>query len=161
VQGGEHSISPFFKKRGANVSTLPQPLSSQENGNFGEFLPIAPGSSHKSVQAIDPKTPEGQKRLQEARRNAIPKSVYVKAVLRHCRECFGKIPVLEDCGGNALRDGTSCNLYLCNTAEKCRHSTKSALKKAIRRECNYCGGEEESCGKCDLQLVFYRSIDPL
>jgi len=132
---------------------LPEPLPSLENGNFGEFIPIAPRSSHKSVQAIDPKTPEGQRRLQEARANATPKSVYVKAIVRHCRECFGVVPVRVDCAGNTLRDGTACNLYPHNTPAKCKHSTKTTLKRAIRRECKYCGGEEESCGKCSLHYA--------
>jgi hypothetical protein len=129
----------------------PEPLPSRKKANFGEYVPIAPGSSRKFIQVIDPKTPEGQKVLQEARANATPKSVYVRAILRHCRACFGTVPVRKDCGGGTLRDGTTCNLYAYNTAKKCRHSTKTALKGSIRRECSYCGGQADTCGDCSLQ----------
>ncbi|MGO9122421.1 MAG: hypothetical protein ACLQPD_33005 [Desulfomonilaceae bacterium] len=86
--------------------TLPEPLPCRENGNFNEFLPTAPAARRKIIQVVDPKTAEGQKRLLEARVSATPKSVYVRAILLHCRECFGVIPVRTDCGGQTLhKDG--------------------------------------------------------
>jgi hypothetical protein len=87
----------------------------------------------------DPKTPEGQKRLLEARMSATPKSAYVKAILLHCRECYGVVPVRTDCGGHTLGDGDgACRLYQANTPDKCRKLSKSALRKIILSECRYC-----------------------
>jgi hypothetical protein len=129
------------------MSARPEPLPSHKNGNFGEYLPIAPGSSRKFMQAINPKTPEGQRRLQQARANAIPKSVFVKVILRHCKACFGVTPARADCGT------TDCNLYRYNTGKKCRRSTKAALKRCIKTECRDCGGDQSTCGNCALLQV--------
>ena len=154
----------FQKNIDASMDILTKPLPSYENGSPGDLLPIDPLSQRKIIQTVDPKTPEGQKRLQEARRNATRKLVYVKAIVRHCRECFGKVPVREDCGGHTLIDGTACNLYPYNTAKKCKqkHCTKAALKRAIRKECKECGGEgDASCGKCNLlSVVVFRKGKP-
>jgi hypothetical protein len=129
---------------------LPDPLPDCENGNLENISLQIPRQSTKIVGWSHLSKEELQLRRAEGKRNATPKSVYVKAILRHCLECFGVIPVRTDCEGHTLRDGTSCNLYPHNTAEKCRHSTKTALKKAIGKECRYCGGEEGTCGKCNL-----------
>jgi len=146
----------------ASRSTQAEPFTSLKNGSHEDFLPINPHSQRAIIQEVDPKTPDGQKRLQEARRNAIPKWVYVNAIRNHCQECFGKSPALEDCGGHTLRDGTSCNLYPYNTPKKCRRSSKTDLKKAIRKECKYCGGEaDSSCGKCNqLSVGIFGSGNP-
>ncbi len=154
------AIAATWGQNGVSVlpaATLPEPFPSRENQNLGEFPPIAPHSETKIVQVVDPKTPEGQRRLQEGRANAIRKSIFVKAILLHCRDCFGKIPVREDCEGHTLSDGGVCNLYAFNTAQKCRKSSKSAIRRAIRRECSSCGGEEERCGKCNLHLSPHQS----
>lgn len=131
---------------------LPEPLPRSENGNLKEIFRMSPPRRTKIVGWSHLSKEELQRRRAEGKRNATPKWVYVKSILRHCRECFGVIPVRTDCEGHSLMDGTSCNLYPHNTAEKCRHSTKTALKRAIRRECSYCGGEAGTCGKCSLQF---------
>jgi len=100
----------------------------------------------------DLRTPEGRAAILAARMAAPKKSVFVRAILRHCHECYGKHPSREDCGGNELMDGTSCNLYRFNSAGKCRRATKSTLKKAIRAECRYCFDGAGKCpsSKCNL-----------
>jgi hypothetical protein len=129
---------------------LPEPLDSHVPGNFERISEQIPRQRTKIIGWSHLPKEELQRRRAEGKKNAKPKSVYAKAILLHCRDCFGVIPVRTDCGGHTLMDGTSCILYAFNTAEKCRKSTKAALKKAIRKECTYCGGEEGTCGKCNL-----------
>ncbi len=142
----------FLEKRVENMHALPKPLPRSENGNFeqiSEQIPRQgtkiPGWSHLSKEEL-------QRRRAEGKRNATPKPVYTRAILRFCHECFGKHPSREDCGGHTLVDGTACNLYPHNTARKCRKSTKTEIKRAVGRECKSCGGDgKESCGKCSLR----------
>jgi hypothetical protein len=131
---------------------LPEPLDFHVPGNFERILEQIPRQRTKNPGWSHLSKEELQLRRAEGKKNATPKSVYVKAILLHCRECFGVIPVRTDCEGHILMDGTACNLYLFNTAAKCRKSTKTAVRRAIQRECKYCGGDgKESCGKCKLE----------
>jgi|SRR5271157_2801035 len=132
--------------------SLRERLSPSENGNLEGISDDSKKVLDNSGCRTDPRTPEGRQRLLEARKNAPRKSFYVRAIMLHCRHCFGVIPVRTDCEAHTLQDGTSCNLYPYNTAEKCRKSTKTSLKRAIGRECRYCGGEGGTCGKCNLYL---------
>jgi len=136
------------------MSPLPDPLPSHKDGNFEKISEQIPRQRTKIIGWSHLSKEELQRRRAEGKRNATPKSVYVKAILLHCRECFGVIPVRTDCGGHTLQDGTSCNLYPHNTAEKCRRSSKTVLKRAIRKECAYCGGEEGTCGQCFLGKIW-------
>ncbi len=86
------------------------------------------------VRLRDQNPVDWQRRITEGRANAISKSVYVRTILLHCRECFGVVPVRHDCGGEKLRDGTACNLYQFSTAKKCRAGRKRAMRSAIIRE---------------------------
>lgn len=131
---------------------LPEPLPRSENGNLKEIFRMSPPRRTKIVGWSHLSKEELQRRRAEGKRNATPKSAYAKAILLHCRDCFGVVPVRTDCEGHALMDGTACNLYPFNTAAKCRKSTKAALKKAIATECRYCGEGEGTCGKCNLYL---------
>ncbi len=144
----------FLEKGTENMHTLSEPLPRSENGNLPIILEQIPSRAPKIVGWCHLSKEELQRRRAEGKRNAVPKSFYVKAILRHCRECFGVVPVRTDCGGHTLQDGTSCNLYPHNTAEKCRRSSKTGLKRAIRKECAYCGGEEGTCGQCFLRKIW-------
>ncbi len=134
-----------------NMHPLPEPLPSHENGNLDSDSSSSLLQGTKIFPGAYLGKEELARRRKEGRLKATPKSAYVKAILRHCRECFGMIPVRTDCEGHTRMDGTDCNLYHFNTAEKCRASTKSVLKKAIRKECSYCGGDKRTCGQCPLQ----------
>jgi hypothetical protein len=135
------------------MSPLPDPLASHKNGNLETISEQISRQRTKIIGWSHLSKEELQRRRAEGKRRATPKSVYVKAILLHCRECFGVVPVRTDCGGHTLMDGTACCLYPHNTAEKCRRSSKTAIKRAIRKECAYCGGEERTCAKCYLRKI--------
>jgi hypothetical protein len=150
--GARGLYTTIFGEEVNNMLPLSEPLPRSENRNLEKISEQIPLQRTKIVGWSHLSKEELQRRRAEGKRRAIPKAEYVKAILRQCLECFGVIPVRTDCEGHSLMDGTDCNLYPFNTAEKCRKATKTAIKRAIRKECAYCGGEEGTCGKCNLSI---------
>lgn len=93
-----------------------------------------------------------------ARKAAVPKAIIAKAVKRFCLECWGVNPGITDCQAHTLLDGTSCELYQVNTAAKRRKTTKTALRKAVRKNCVHClgGSTQDTCTSPHCHLNSYR-----
>lgn len=89
---------------------------------------------------------ELRQKMQEGRKQAIPKKTYGDAIQAQCEQCSGNNPAVTDC------EHTACVLYVVNTREKRRQRTKTSLKKLIRPECYECCGPI-ACGShvCPLR----------
>jgi hypothetical protein len=93
----------------------------------------------------------------------IPKSDLWQAVRRHCLECVGSYEEIKQCGGDDLRDGTSCPLHPYRLAKSIRvvgddgklpnRYRKTKLFSAIRQTCIQCVGTVNdicSSPRCNL-----------
>jgi len=107
-------------------------------------------------------TDEERSKALAARKAAVPKGIIAKAVKEFCLDCTGVNPSVTDCQGNSLLDGTSCELYCVNTALKRRKTTKTTLRRAIRRNCLHClgGSSTDGCTSPNCNLYVFRTGKP-
>jgi hypothetical protein len=129
------------------------PLGNPEHGFEEKNHRESRASETKKSSSLGLSSPENLAKALEARKLAIPKSAYALAVKAHCAECCGTNPTIFDCEGAQLSDGSECRLYQVRTPALRRGSTKTALKRALKAECQYCGGEDRTCVNCSLRII--------
>jgi hypothetical protein len=101
--------------------------------------------------------PERIAAMQEGRRKStrkpVPKAFFSSIVQSHCLECNGFNPAYTNC------QGTTCLLYPINTREKRMKTTKTVIKRTLKKECFSCmGNSHETCTSPDCQLYKLNNI---
>lgn len=128
------------------------PLAAPERPNLKPDFP----QNRRSNEAPAWGTPEARQAAIEGRKTATPKKTYQDAISAHCRACW---IYQEDCAA-----GEGCNLYTVRTPRGRRKHTKTAIKRAIRAECQACLGvttDRDACLSpgCGLYPVRFGRTD--
>jgi hypothetical protein len=118
-----------------------------ENGDSSSNLVKTFSSGNTSV--VDPAFLLRVRNRPPSDKGIIPKSVFKKAISKHCSECW---PYNSDCEA-----GNDCKLYLVRNPAVRRGKTKTTLRRAIRHNCVECvGAKEDICTSPACTLYPYR-----
>lgn len=93
--------------------------------------------------------------VREARRSAISKGTYARAIRAFCLECCGHNPKNRDCGGAELSLDGPCRLFVVNTVQKRRATLKSKIKRIIVEECRFCMQSRDISGCASPNCALY------